>query len=316
MIGTKYKTFGVQRGFKVSNGICYGILNGFVVTLSEGSGFKDMYISACVDQEAYDRIMADAKDLKKKYKLNALEVTEKYILIRFVDAIGTIKRVESFTNEAMPMLGNYGVKGADVCPHCKQALDSSTSVTKLILYNAIKLHAGCAEEILNEMREEEEKIATKQSNAGMGMVGAMLFGLVAAIPWAIVYALGWFVGWLGALIGLAVVKGYEKFGGNIKKSIIPVFAIIIIVCVIFGQFLGENLDLIFYCKKEEIPFVLSEIPTAIIDTFKSDSEYRTAILGNIIMGLIFGGLGVIGVFRGLISKVSSHSKKIIDLENV
>lgn len=168
----------------------------------------------------------------------------------------------------------WGVK-ADVCPHCKNSLDP-TATAKLIRGRAVRLHSGCAEEIINGMRESEELTSSAESGAGKGIAGAILFGLAASIPWAIVYALGWFVGWLGALIGFGVVKGYEKFGGKIKKPIIPVFALIIIVCVVFAQFLGDAIQLGYYINNGEA----SRLFVGYSRIYKNTAYRRTGISDN------------------------------------
>lgn len=135
----------------------------------------------------------------------------------------------------------------------------------------------------------------------------------------IVYAMGWFVGWLGALIGFMVVKGYEVFKGNIKKSVIPIFAVIVIVCVVFAQFLGDAFELGYEMLSEKELYDaaglgIGDIPSIISDLLKTESEYRIIVIKNIIIGLVFAALGVYGIFRSLISRVSSQSKKVIDLE--
>lgn len=314
MIGSAYKKFAVGRGLKCSNGIGYGELNGFMVTLSEGGGYKEIYISAKCDQDTCGRLMAESDALKKKYKLNAFEVKPQFVYICFFDGVGTLKRIAAFVDEFMPRLREFGVGGADVCPECGGSLDSG-SVTKLIYGHAVRLHSGCAEEIVNQMREGEEQAAEVKSNAGKGIIGSVLFGIVGAIPWAIVYAFGWFVGWLGALIGFMVVKGYEKFGGKIKKSVIPAFAVVIILCVIFAQFLGDAFQIGYYIQKGDVYADFADIPSLIKTLLEEEPEYRAAVVRNIIIGIIFAALGVYGLFRSLISSVSSHSKKIVDLEN-
>ena len=122
------------------------------------------------------------------------------------------------------------------------------------------------------------------------------------------------VGWLGALIGFGVVKGYEKFGGKIKKPIIPVFALIIIVCVVFAQFLGDAIQLGYYINNGELYGSLSDIPEYIKILLTEEPEYQTTVVKNIIIGLLFAGLGVYGIFRSLINQVKSHSKSVADLD--
>lgn len=314
MIGKAYRQFGQERGMKYSDGICYGELNGFMTTLNEGNGYKDMFISALCSKETIDNLMAESMDIKKKYRLMRFEVNTHYVYITFSDGIGAMKRINAFTDEFMPQLRNYGVIGANICPECGNPFESGF-VTKMIMGHAVRLHAGCADEIVNQLRSNEEELANTSSNAGKGILGSVLFGIIGAIPWAIVYALGWFVAWLGALIGFMVVKGYQKFGGVVKKSVIPVFAVIMILCVIFGQFLGDAITLGYYIQTGEADIAFSEIPSFIIYLLQEEPEYKASFIGNIIIGIIFAGVGVFGIFRGLISSVSSESQKVKDLEN-
>jgi hypothetical protein len=175
------------------------------------------------------------------------------------------------------------------------------------------MHEACANALTSEIATEEEELKDQPSKAGLGLLGGLLFGIVSAIPWAVVYALGWFVGWLGFLIGIAIVKGYSVFGGKIKKSVIPIMAILVIVCVVFAQFLGDTLQLAYYINKGDLYGEFSDIPEYMSLLFK-DSEYVASFVKNVAIGLIFAGLGVFGIFKSLVKSVSSVSKSITDLE--
>ena len=49
-------------------------------------------------------------------------------------------------------------------------------------------------------------------NYGKGILGGLLFGVIAAIPWILIYVFaGLFIVYLGALIGLGVIYGYKSF---------------------------------------------------------------------------------------------------------
>ena len=101
MISKAYKKLGAAKGLKAINGVCCGKICGYTVTLSDGGGYKDIYISAYSDGEAFECISAAADSLRKKYKLNAFEIKPEYIYIRFFDGIGTIKRIDGFINEIL-----------------------------------------------------------------------------------------------------------------------------------------------------------------------------------------------------------------------
>ena len=52
---------------------------------------------------------------------------------------------------------------------------------------------------------------------GAGFLGALLGGLIGAIPWALLYLAGRVAAVLGLLIGWLSEKGYRKLGGKTAR---------------------------------------------------------------------------------------------------
>lgn len=225
--------------------------------------------------------------------------------------MGIMKRLEPFIDWFMPIVAASGAPES-ICPECGNPMQGD-EVKKLLGGHAVCMHSACAQALINNVKAEEEEFKNSESNAGKGLLGSVIFGLVSAIPWAVVYALGWFVGWLGALIGAAIVKGYTMFGGKVKKSVIPIMALLVIICVVFAQFLGDGIQLAYYISNGTLYGEWSDIPEYMSLLFE-DSHYIKTFVGNILIGILFAGLGVWGIFKTLIKNVSSVSKTIVDLE--
>lgn len=316
LVSSDLKKLAVEKGMKTAHNICYGKLNDYMVTVRDintGRALREIYISTVLTEDVKNKIheALNSTDAVKQYKIESIELNNNFICIRFAMAMGLMKRFTPFIDWFMPIVAASGAP-ANVCPECGNPIQGD-EVKKLLGGHAVCLHNACAQAIINNVKTEEEEFKNSKSNAGKGLLGSVIFGLVSAIPWAVVYALGWFVGWLGALIGAAIVKGYTVFGGKLKKAVIPVMALLVIVCVFFAQILGDGIQLAYYISNGELYGEWSDIPEYMSLLFE-DSDYITTFVRNILIGILFAGLGVWGIFKTLIKNVSSVSKTIIDLE--
>ena len=75
--------------------------------------------------------------------------------------------------------------------------------------------------------------------------------------------------------------------------------------MVFGTFFSDAVTLLKEgADLEDIPFLF--------ELLFYDNEYVTATVGNIVLGLIFAGLGVFGLLRATGKELSDT--KVIDLE--
>lgn len=151
-------------------------------------------------------------------------------------------------------------------------------------------------------REQQEKAFAKayiekqnslSNNYLLGFVGALVGGLIGAIPWAIVSSQGWFVAWLGYLIAVAASKGYDfmKVKTDMKKLWCVAGAVII--GVLAGQIMS---DMISIAMDEELGGVFSTV----FEYYKNNfGEYLSINAGNLILGYIFAALGGFSVLRDI-----------------
>lgn len=159
-------------------------------------------------------------------------------------------------------------------------------------FDPVQAAAIAEQDAIEKERQEREsaraylqKYNSLSDNYLLGFVGAMVGGLVGAIPWAIASSAGWFVAWLGYLIAVAASKGYDFM--KVKVSVKKIW--FVAIAVIVGVFAGELLGNIFYIAKEaEFAAGFGEIFTYIIDNFE---EYMSNTAPNLVLGMVFGALG-------------------------
>ena len=143
----------------------------------------------------------------------------------------------------------------------------------------------------------------KQKGYLLGIVGALIGGLIGTIPWIILYVYANMVySLLAFIVAMAALKGYELFKGKVDKKLPYIIGAISIICITIATLvIIPNLLLV------------KEIGTTSLANFKllyADSEFAGAIIGDYIMSLLFTILGISGVFASIKKQVNNGSQKI------
>ncbi len=143
-------------------------------------------------------------------------------------------------------------------------------------------------------REAELAFLKKQeslsNNYLLGFVGALLGGIVGAIPWGLIESQGWFVAWLGFLIAVAASKGYDLM--KVKTCMKKMW--FVIIATIIGVFAGQIMcDTIIIATDKELGGYFSELFKYFANNF---GEYLSINASNLVLGLLFAGLGAFTVF--------------------
>lgn len=123
----------------------------------------------------------------------------------------------------------------------------------------------------------------------LGALGALLGGVVGAIPWYIVSEFGgWYVGILAYLIGLASFFGYRLFKGPKKSGYAITVIIFSCLLVVVGSSLLPIIDAsVGYYNSFSVENVISYFNR--IET--------SSFLINMAMGLIIAGAGVFSTIK-------------------
>jgi len=315
MIGSGLKKFALEHCLKVAKGVAYGNFCGFAATLCEGSGYKQILLTTHVpDLARYEQLLTkvNQRDLTKEFKIQKMAFGPNVVQIVFSDDLGTMKRIREFTNWFFPLLQESGAIGAYQCAACGSELSGGNWV--LIDGVAYHMHESCAKK--KEWEIAQENANRKKEDTGsylLGTIGAFLGSAIGAIAWAIVLNLGYIASLIGFAMGWLAEKGYNLLKGKQGKAKIAILIIAVILGVLLGNIGADAIMLVDMINNGEMPgFGYGDIPGLIMAVFMTDGEYRGAVLGNIVMGLLFAGLGVFSLLRKAGREVTG--KKYIVLE--
>lgn len=317
MVGTGLRKLAKRYGMKVAEGIAYGDLRGYAVTLSEGAGYKRLDLTAKFeDTGKVNQLLQllNQQDLMKGYRIQHFETGENYFSVLFYDNPGTMEKIEQFVEWFFPMLSQFGIYGSGYCVQCGQALGLGGS-WKLINGRAVHAHESCASKLVGEavakaVQEELEDTGTY----GAGLLGALGGALLGAIPWAVVLYLGYVASVLGLLIGWLSKRGYELLHGRKGPGKVACVIGASILGVILGTLLCDVMTLVIMIGRGELyGWTYGDIP-ALMSLLFQDDEYVLAVFKNVAMGLVFALLGNIGTFRELQAEQQGRKVKVKNLK--
>ncbi len=315
MIGSGLKKLAAEYGMKVSDGVGYGFLQGYPVTLSEGAGYKAIAISSKLTDLAVKQAVMDELsqvDLSREYRVQALNFFPDVIAINFLDNPGTMKKLRAFIEWFFPLLERHGVPGDNVCPHCGCELTAGKWV--LIEGVAHHMHDSCAQQVMQQIaddnvREKEERGGSYLS----GFLGALIGAAIGAVVWAAVLLLGYVASIVGLLVGFLAEKGYNLLKGKQGKGKVFILIAVVILAVVLGTLAADGYSLIGMINDGLLPgFEVSDVPGLIISLFVGDAEYRSATFANMGMGLLFAALGVFGLIHRAGKEVAGTKCKYLD----
>lgn len=148
-----------------------------------------------------------------------------------------------------------------------------------------------------------ENDVRKENGYLVGILGALLGGLVATLPWILLYVYAnMMYSYLALLIALGAIKGYELCKGKIDKKlpiiigVVSVFSISVATLVIIPNLL-----------------LIKEYGETSLEAFKSlysFSEFKSAMVHDYIFSLLFTFLGAGGVLVSVKQQIASGKKTI------
>ena len=314
MIGSGLKKLAQENGLRVSNGVAYGSLRGYAATLSEGSGFKQIVVSTKFSdpirlQELQTKL--NGVNLTREYRVRNLLFGPDTIQIIFNDTVGTMKKVAAFVDWFFPMLPEASAQGADICPECGG--QPMGGCWKLINGVAYHMHESCAEKLRGQIAADEETRKQEDTGSyGTGLIGALLGSAVGAVLWAVVLNLGYVASLVGLVIGWLAEKGYKLLHGRQGKGKVAILVVAIIFGVLLGTFGAYAYQTAALIGSGELDLTYGDIPLFLVMLMSESQEFTSGVIGNIVIGLLFAGLGVFFLLRKAGQEVAGT--KFIDLQ--
>ena len=315
MIGTGLRKLAQENGMKVAKGIAYGSLQGFAATMSEGSGYKQItFTTKFTDDEkrmAFISVIENS-NLQKQYRVQNLGFSSRAARIIFFDNPGTMNKIREFIDWFIPLLREYGATPANICTECGCEITDGRWL--MVNGTAYYLHAACADKARRDIAATEQAEKEQRTGSyGLGALGAFLGAAIGAVVWAIVLNMGYLAALVGLLIGWLAEKGYTLLKGKQGKGKIAILIVAIIFGVVLGTFAADYITIVDMINAGELAgLTVADAPTFIIYLLSVDSEYLTATLGNIGLGLLFAALGVDALLKKANAEVADT--KIVDLE--
>ncbi len=312
MIGSALKKYAKEFDMKVDSGVAYGVMKGYAVTLQEGSGYKQMAIStrfADMDQQRAFEQQVNAANVASKYRVQRLAVTPNCILVVFTDSLGTMKKIRAFADWFLPLLQNHGAAMATVCNECGGVIYDGGVWMLRDGVAASRVHETCANKVKEELLDENsQRIQEDRGSYATGASGAVIGALLGAVVWAIVLMAGWVAGVVGLLIGFLANKGYDLMKGKQGKAKLAILIVAIIIGVLVGTIGGYALITLDGMSQESID---TQYFTAYFGMVMNDPDVQSGLVRDVVVGLLFAGLGVYGLLKQEQKKIVGETIKIL-----
>lgn len=300
MIGSGLKKLAAEYGMKVGHGIAYGNMGGFAASMSEGAGFKQVtFITKFTDPDKKEGFMQsiNSVNINREFRVKDFAVSPTMIRIVFLDNPGTMDKLRAFVGWVIQLLQHFGATGINVCPECGGEIVSGRWV--MIGGVAYYMHDGCAQKAARDIDGENTQRRENDNGSYVtGLVGALIGAALGSVVWALVYKGGYVASLVGLLIGWLAGKGYDLLKGKQDKVKVAILIVAIILGVVAGTFAGLILGVQDKLSQDYyMDYTLSESAELVMDYLSTDSEGQGDFIKDIMMGLLFAGLGVFALLK-------------------
>ncbi len=331
MIGSAFKKLAAENGLTVESGMAYGLLQGCYVTLTEGAGYKRMSIyvggqvaaaDGSVDMESptvqnarniAGMIAAASGDdniyrLMTKHKnISALVVNHggSVVTVNFFDNPGTMECISRFIAEMLPRIAPLCQPRQCLC--CCGDVTGAGFPVRIASDTVVPMHGVCMDGVSVQDSAEE-----KSAGVSLGFLGAFAGAMLGALVWGFVYYNGYMASLVGLLIGFLASLGYDLLKG--RPGVAKVIAVI--VCTILAVLAGTAGSILWslHVYYQELGSVVHRMMPeftyfrTMLAELLRDSEFVSGMVKDVLLGLLFAGLGVIDVLRKNISGSADAGK--------
>lgn len=215
------------------------------------------------------------------------------------NALATVPKNDNF-NQAFDNLMDASVNAArslalaapTTCPICKQP-GCDAYAFHGASYQPV--HQYCVQ---NQAADKNQKAQQNELNGsyGLGFVGAVLGGIVGAIPTILLAVFGNLIsGWLCALIPLGAYYGYKLLRGRMNRMALVMSILVSVLLAPIVYYLMQDLSVY-----KELGQMVG--PAFFLEYLK---EYPEDIVPGLLQTLLFVGLGVL-IVSGIISRTNTH----------
>ncbi len=312
MIGSGLKKYALANGMKVSSGVAYGSLRGYAVTLSEGSGYKQMVIAtrfASPEQQNALGLAVGAVNVTSQYRVQSLKLAPNCINVVFSDAMGTMKKIEQFVDWFFPLLDQHQGARVEVCNECGTPIYDNGQWILRDGVAAFHVHSTCGQALRDRTSSEnEQRLQEAEGSYATGTVGALLGAALGAVVWGLVLMAGYVASLVGLLIGFLAEKGYSLLKGKQGKAKVAILVLAVIVGVLLGTVTGTVLQVVQVMNREGVDM---EYFQQMMEIVLANSDVQGEMTRNAVLGILFAGLGVFAMLKKEGKKIAGEKITVL-----
>lgn len=274
-----------ELGFTEGPGLIYGYYSDYLVTFSQMDKELELFVDAELDEsdeEMLDKLRLFLKANAPAYNLTGSSFSNTGISVRV--STKESEALLEFFFIFMNQLKLLHVPGAAYCANCGGEIGDDHVLLK-IGSHVHTCDEPCAQKIVSSGKA---KAAGKTSKRVLpGILGALLIGLLGAVPYIFLGYKGYTCAPAAFLIPLAVAFGFYLFGG--KPGMGKLLTCILLPLVLFAVAAAGLLGLSVYqdWALNGYVFTMGELIEAIRTTFLGNEAFREAFLYR---QVLFGGI--------------------------
>lgn len=213
-------------------------------------------------------------------------------------AAGAAKKLIVKLRHIISMMKDQGVKGKGFCPACGEELVEYEKIQVNDVY--VTVDPACASSMREASTLQEKEFKEIPGNYFKGFLGSLIGATVGCVAWFILYQLG-FVSALIALFAVMLADFlYVKFEGKKDKfrvliSTATVLVMFELVCFFMWIVIGNGLAITDGSNLNGLAYIFSI------------AEYKGAFIYDMIMNLVFTGIGA-AIQGSIIAKKNKQEK--------
>lgn len=267
----------------VNNKLAYGSVNGYQVAVKinvfEANSFN-IFVFTKLSDDLSTKLNNYFVENKKSLKLIECEINSYGFRFR----VNTITKKSGYNNLRKALdnitlfLKEVGALDDNYCPICGKLMEDK----KLVLVNGLRfnLDEECAVSLRQELDKMDEAFNSSPNNYLKGLLGALTGGLLGALVWVFVgCVLGMISGWVAFLITWLCGVGYSRVRGKANNMKILISGVVTFIYIIISMIIVYAV----LASKNGLNF---------FDIMFTDSAIMGAFVGDLLMALLFGAIGL------------------------
>ncbi len=291
----RFGTLAAELGFDFQDGAAWGERGGrrFALALSpEGS----VALRAAVD----------ASDEAKRLSLESWLAEAKAAgrCLGWSDASGSITAVlpaaglewagiEGFIDELAARLSELGL--AEACWSCNEARETAPALSGPAAW---WLCGDCYGKIEAASNAAKDARRIDAGRVAVGFLGALAGGLAGSVLWVLIGIAGFYASFAGLAIAWAAVKGYGLVKGKPNAATPWIIGASILVSMVAAEATGIAIQIVRAGREQGVPVGALD-GFRLLPLFLTDSGIAGEAIKNLLLGLLFAGLGSWRIVREL-----------------